>query len=169
AVHEAHHRPRGRERGDDGGNPAAPRQGGRCVPGLSARAAQERSRRIGRHLPAQGRAAPAGQCRDLSGAGREHSLSRDSDPVMAGPSEQDKLSEDWGIEEALAAARPATPAPTDPSDDALSAEWAAMLDADPAKDDAAGRVLNQDEIDSLLGFDPNAGSTVELSGVQALI
>ncbi|HHY48658.1 MAG TPA: flagellar motor switch protein FliM [Alphaproteobacteria bacterium] len=89
---------------------------------------------------------------------------------MAGPSEQDKLSEDWGIEEALAAAKPASPAPTDPSDEAISAEWAAMLDADPAKgEDGADRVLNQDEIDSLLGFDPNAGSTVELSGVQALI
>ena len=34
---------------------------------------------------------------------------------------------------------------------------------------AADRVLNQDEIDSLLGFDANAGSNVELTGVQALI
>ena len=30
-------------------------------------------------------------------------------------------------------------------------------------------MLNQDEIDSLLGFDPNAGGNVELTGVQALI
>jgi flagellar motor switch protein FliM len=85
---------------------------------------------------------------------------------MAGPSDQDKLSEDWKIEEALAAAR----APTTPGEEAASAEWAAMLDADPAKEDPeADKILNQEEIDSLLGFDPHAGSDVELSGVQALI
>jgi flagellar motor switch protein FliM len=90
---------------------------------------------------------------------------------MAGPSEQDKLSEDWGLDEALAGATSSgAPKANDQSDEAISAEWAAMLDADPAKDDdAADRVLNQDEIDSLLGFDPNAGGNVELSGVQALI
>lgn len=89
---------------------------------------------------------------------------------MAGPSEQDKLSEEWGLDEALAAV--SSSASTDaPNDDAVSAEWAAMLDADSAKGevDGADRVLNQDEIDSLLGFDPNAGSNVELTGVQALI
>lgn len=89
---------------------------------------------------------------------------------MAGPSDQDKLSEEWGLDEALAAV--SSSAATDaPDDDAISAEWAAMLDADSAKaeGDGADRVLNQDEIDSLLGFDPKAGSNVELSGVQALI
>jgi flagellar motor switch protein FliM len=89
---------------------------------------------------------------------------------MAGPGEQDKLSEDWNIDEALAQA--STPA-GEKSDDAMSAEWAAMLDGDGSKpgedDDSADRVLNQDEIDSLLGFDPNAGGSIELSGVQALI
>ena len=92
---------------------------------------------------------------------------------MAGPSEQDKLSEDWGIDEALAAVGGAAPQPAEgeATDEAISAEWAAMLDADPAtaEGDADDRVLNQDEIDSLLGFDPNAGGNVELSGVQALI
>src|SRR5690349_13632810 len=90
---------------------------------------------------------------------------------MAGPSDQDKLSEDWGLDEALAGATSTgAPAASDQTDEAISAEWAAMLDADPGKDDdAADRVLNQDEIDSLLGFDPNAGGNVELSGVQALI
>jgi flagellar motor switch protein FliM len=93
---------------------------------------------------------------------------------MAGPSDQDKLSEDWGIEEALAATGGAAPAPAagEATDEAISAEWAAMLDSDPAKggeEDNADRVLNQDEIDSLLGFDPNAGGNIELSGVQALI
>ena len=46
-----------------------------------------------------------------------------------------------------------------------------MLESEaPASDEEnEDRVLNQDEIDSLLGFDPNAGGSVELSGVQALI
>ena len=66
---------------------------------------------------------------------------------MAGPSDQDKLSEDWKIEEALAAAR----APTTPGEEAASAQWAAMLDADPAKEDPeADKILNQEEIDRLL-------------------
>jgi flagellar motor switch protein FliM len=91
---------------------------------------------------------------------------------MAGPSDQDKLSDEWGLDEALAdvAATPEPEAET-VNDEAISAEWAAMLDADPARadGDTSHRVLNQDEIDSLLGFDPNAGGNVELSGVQALI
>lgn len=77
---------------------------------------------------------------------------------MAGP-EDDKLAETWN---------PAAGA----DGEAISPDWAAMLDADPTKqgaDDAAGRVLNQDEIDSLLGFDSNTSSDVELTGVQALI
>ncbi|MDP1730239.1 MAG: flagellar motor switch protein FliM [Devosia sp.] len=89
---------------------------------------------------------------------------------MAGPTDQDKLSEEWGLDEALAGVSEAAAADA-PNDDAISAEWAAMLDADSAKGegDAPDRVLNQDEIDSLLGFDPNVGGNVELTGVQALI
>ena len=52
---------------------------------------------------------------------------------------------------------------------AMTAEWAAMLEADGADSASSDRVLNQDEIDSLLGFDPNAGGVAELTGVQALI
>ena len=92
---------------------------------------------------------------------------------MAGPSDQDKLSDDWNLEEALQSLgpTPSAAAADTSNDDAMSAEWAAMLDADPVtgEGDAADRVLNQDEIDSLLGFDANAGGNVELSGVQALI
>ena len=76
---------------------------------------------------------------------------------MAGPNDQDKLAEDW------------TPPATD--DAALSADWAAMLESDPTKNpgtDATDRVLNQDEIDSLLGFDASTTNNVELTGVQAL-
>ncbi len=77
---------------------------------------------------------------------------------MAEPGDQDKLAENWN--------------PTAGADEAISADWAAMLEADPTKvaaGDGTDRVLNQDEIDSLLGFDANTASTVELTGVQALI
>ena len=76
---------------------------------------------------------------------------------MAGPGDQDKLSDDW--------MPPAADA------DGLSSDWAAMLDASTgdAGSEGADRVLNQDEIDSLLGFDASTSATVELTGVQALI
>ncbi len=78
---------------------------------------------------------------------------------MAGPSDQDKLADDWN------------PAGTGEAD-GLSADWAAMLESDTSKGaagDGADRVLSQDEIDSLLGFDASTSSAVELTGVQALI
>ena len=77
---------------------------------------------------------------------------------MAGPSEQDKLSENWN--------------PVGTDGDPIASDWAAMLETDGAKgkEEAGGdRVLNQDEIDSLLGFDAHPASAVELTGVQALI
>jgi flagellar motor switch protein FliM len=79
---------------------------------------------------------------------------------MAGPGDLDKLSDDWSTGEE---------APASPGEEDMSAEWAAMLEADGAESASADRVLNQDEIDSLLGFDPNAGGVAELTGVQALI
>jgi flagellar motor switch protein FliM len=91
---------------------------------------------------------------------------------MAGPTDQDKLSDDWGLDTALEGGdSTAADVTEDTSDEAMSAEWAAMLDADPVtgEDGPGDRVLNQDEIDSLLGFDANAGGNVELTGVQALI
>ncbi|MEO7222290.1 MAG: flagellar motor switch protein FliM [Devosia sp.] len=77
---------------------------------------------------------------------------------MAGPNEQDKLAEEWN--------------PTGTGQgDGLSSDWAAMLesDANASGGEGADRVLNQDEIDSLLGFDASTSSAVELTGVQALI
>src|SRR5215217_73351 len=44
-------------------------------------------------------------------------------------------------------------------------DWDAGDDSLPGSE----RILNQDEIDSLLGFDASIGSAVELTGVQALI
>lgn len=78
------------------------------------------------------------------------------------PGEQDKLAENWDPGTADAAAGP-------PED--IPPEWAAMLaeDANGGGGGATDRVLNQDEIDSLLGFDPNASASQELTGVQALI
>jgi len=88
---------------------------------------------------------------------------------MAGPNDKDKLSDEWNLGEFT------SDGSTDAggsSDAELGAEWAAMLEnggAAAGSDDAVDRVLNQDEIDSLLGFDANAAGDVELSGVQALI
>lgn len=79
---------------------------------------------------------------------------------MAEPGDQDKLSDDWGTGDTASSSA---------GDDAMSAEWAAMLEGDGSEGATADRVLNQDEIDSLLGFDPNAGGVAELTGVQALI
>ncbi|HVY52684.1 MAG TPA: flagellar motor switch protein FliM [Devosia sp.] len=79
---------------------------------------------------------------------------------MAEPGEDDKLAENWN------------PAGEGASGESLSADWAAMLEQEPGKtvaSDSTDRVLNQDEIDSLLGFDANTSANVELTGVQALI
>jgi len=78
---------------------------------------------------------------------------------MAEPGEDDKLAENWNPQ-------------LGGGSDAGSADWAAMLEAESAKAPTAeggDRVLNQDEIDSLLGFDANTATSVELTGVQALI
>lgn len=90
---------------------------------------------------------------------------------MAGPSEQDKLSEDWGLDEVTLSdpAAAAAPGVATTETGGMSAEWAAMLEAEGGSAEGPDRVLNQDEIDSLLGFDANAAGDVELSGVQALI
>ena len=86
---------------------------------------------------------------------------------MAGP-DDDKLAEDWGLDlddnGDAGGVVAATMMPWRPN-------GAAMIEGDNGEDDSGGpdRVLNQDEIDNLLGFDANAGSDVELTGVQALI
>lgn len=86
---------------------------------------------------------------------------------MAGPSDQDKLSEDWGLD-SLDAGSSGFDIP--PAGDPGMEDWAAMLQAaESGGGDGIDRVLNQDEIDNLLGFDAAASSNVELSGVQALI
>jgi len=57
-------------------------------------------------------------------------------------------------------------------DDAVAAEWEAMADGDgdeEAEAVAPTRVLNQDEIDSLLGFDSTSEEDKDKSGVRAII
>jgi len=89
---------------------------------------------------------------------------------MAEPTDQDKLAAEWGLNDL-----PTTPPDiAEMSEEAkaaeAAAEWAAMLEGESNADGSSpDRVLNQDEIDSLLGFDANAASSVELTGVQALI
>jgi flagellar motor switch protein FliM len=58
----------------------------------------------------------------------------------------------------------------------MAAEWEAMLGAGDSSSEAATavakdatRVLNQDEIDSLLGFDDDIGGAGDKSGIQAIL
>lgn len=57
--------------------------------------------------------------------------------------------------------------------DDLAAEWEAMMDDDGADDATTShestRVLNQDEIDSLLGFDEEHDDDTQKSGIQAIL
>ncbi len=57
------------------------------------------------------------------------------------------------------------------NDEDMAAEWAAMVDEDEGELDGAGnsRVLNQDEIDSLLGFDSDEDDDGDRTGIQAII
>jgi flagellar motor switch protein FliM len=59
--------------------------------------------------------------------------------------------------------------------DSMAAEWEAMLGGDDDDDEGFGgrtqstRVLNQDEIDSLLGFDDNVDEGMERAGIKAIL
>ena len=62
----------------------------------------------------------------------------------------------------------------DGDDDDVAAEWAAMVDDDDGEDDddasgAVNRVLNQEEIDSLLGFDADGDDDGQRLGIRAII
>lgn len=64
-----------------------------------------------------------------------------------------------------------------PTDDAAAAEWAAALEQAPAEGTGAaigaegdtGRVLNQNEIDSLLGFESVQTNTSAADGIHAIL
>ncbi len=90
---------------------------------------------------------------------------------MAGPdtdeTDQDALAAEWEAE-------------SGGDQDAMADEWAAMMDEDGDGDGegeapqagiagASNRVLNQDEIDSLLGFDGAGGADGDNTGIMALV
>ena len=52
-------------------------------------------------------------------------------------------------------------------DDSVMAEWEAM--AEDGDEETPARVLNQDEIDSLLGFQDGAGGDGEAEGIRAIL
>ncbi len=54
------------------------------------------------------------------------------------------------------------------TDDDLAAEWEAVGDEEE-EDVGSARVLNQDEIDSLLGFDEASGGDGDTSGIHAIV
>jgi len=75
------------------------------------------------------------------------------------------------IDDDAVAAEWAAMAEEAPDDDAVAAEWEAMA-GEGEPEDSAGqidRVLDQDEIDSLLGFDGDDDDLGDRSGIQALI
>ncbi len=94
---------------------------------------------------------------------------------MADPDDDpDKLAEDWGLDAMIEGGEEGGDAgggeAEGGADDAMAAEWAAMIEGDEEEEDSGvDRVLNQDEIDNLLGFDEAALGSSDLTGVQALI
>jgi len=87
--------------------------------------------------------------------------------------DQDALAAEWGqaLEAEPEEAAKAAPAETVSED--MAAQWAAMIDegnqfVSPAKG-GTERILNQEEIDTLLGFSPTDISINENSGIRAII
>ncbi len=93
---------------------------------------------------------------------------------MADPVDQDAMAAEWdaaGGGEPKKDAAGADGAPK-PNDDAVAAEWASMVEGEaeaPPEGGGSERVLNQDEIDSLLGFDGGADGGQDKSGIRAII
>lgn len=85
---------------------------------------------------------------------------------MSGPDEevdQDALAKEWAAEGDAPAGKP--------SDGDVASDWEVMVENGGEEDLAAGsdRALNQDEIDSLLGFDTGGDGNGEKSGIRAII
>ena len=90
--------------------------------------------------------------------------------------DQDALAAEWGL--ALEAETPAEGAPasaapvgSEPGElpDEAAAQWAAMVDDDDRAKGGAERILNQEEIDSLLGFSLSDVALNDNSGIRAII
>src|SRR5215467_3665057 len=90
------------------------------------------------------------------------------------PHDQDALAAEWGLalESDSSAAPSNTETPAAPGAEVAAAQWASMVD-DPgglqAAKGGAERILNQEEIDSLLGFSLADVSLNDNSGIRAII
>ena len=83
---------------------------------------------------------------------------------MSDPENQDDLADEW----AAAVEGEDADGDGDGQDD-LADAWADSLDGEEEGAVASNRVLNQDEIDSLLGFDTDSDGDAEGGGIMALI
>jgi flagellar motor switch protein FliM len=90
--------------------------------------------------------------------------------------DQDALAADWGLAleaEGVGDAAPGQRGPEGAPSDEMAAQWAAMIDDGSqfvqAAKGGAERILNQEEIDSLLGFNIADISLNENSGIRAII
>ncbi|MHA1524501.1 MAG: flagellar motor switch protein FliM [Alphaproteobacteria bacterium] len=103
-----------------------------------------------------------------------------ADAAEGGGGDGDGGDEDMDEQDAMAAAWGAEMGDEDgggdgDDQDAMAAAWGAEMDDETppgmviGSPGAADRVLNQDEIDNLLGFDPNEGKDGESRGIRALI
>jgi flagellar motor switch protein FliM len=97
---------------------------------------------------------------------------------MVPPVDQDALAADWGLaledeEAGGSAVKPAGGGAEGGTDDEMAAQWAAMVeDGSSFVQQAKGgaeRILNQEEIDSLLGFSLADLTLNENSGIRAII
>src|ERR1700688_4487457 len=90
------------------------------------------------------------------------------------PIDQDALAAEWGVALKEESPVPAVAGPiATPGTDEAAAQWAAMVDEGKdgvqATKGGAERILNQDEIDSMLGFSLSDVSLNEHSGIRAII
>jgi len=87
------------------------------------------------------------------------------------PIDQDALAAEWGVALESEGGAPAPAAAAAAPDDA-AAQWAAMVDDGAGFQSAKGgaeRILNQEEIDSLLGFSLTDVTLNDNSGIRAII
>jgi flagellar motor switch protein FliM len=90
--------------------------------------------------------------------------------------DQDALAAEWGValeaESGAATPAPAADGTAAPGVDEAAAQWAAMVDDSNGFQGAKGgaeRILNQDEIDGLLGFSLADVTLTDNSGIRAII
>lgn len=91
---------------------------------------------------------------------------------MADELDQDAMAAEWGAALEGDDEDGAGGGDRDGFDEDVAAQWAAMIDDGSGGTDASGggeRVLNQDEIDSLLGFDLDEQALNDTSGIRAII